>query len=415
MLSTRDAVILLTAGIVSLAADSMALVALLLRVHAASASPYAAAGLLMCFALPVVALMGIAGGIGDRCDAKPVLVLGGLLQVAGAGALAFTSRYGATLAAVAVMQCGFALTNALWGAVVPRIVGEDLVGSLVSMQQGMRAIASPLGAGLGGALVQWHGDQVVMVVNAVSFAGLILAALLLRLPPHPVIDAPEPAPARVGVLPREGIVELRRHPLLTILVWALLPSIVTLESVNAVEVFLVRDILGATPFQFGLGETAAGAGAVLGAFGAGAVHDARRRVQGILLAMAIVPIAQIGQGLAPGFVVYLVLGAVVGLVLGLSNALIFTVLLTALPQYSTARVLAFVNGAARAMSLLALVLGGALNAVVGPRGAYVVTGGAGLVVVVVAVLRLRPHMPPCDRPAAKTVAGVEDLSRAAER
>ncbi|MCB1302150.1 MAG: MFS transporter, partial [Tetrasphaera sp.] len=102
-----------------------------------------------------------------------------------------------------------------------------------------------------------------------------MAALLLRLPPR--VDGEPADPARLEFLPRDGIRELRRHPALVLLVWALLPLIVTLESVNAVEVFLLRDVLGASAFQFGLGEAAAGTGAVVGAFGAGAVHGTRRR------------------------------------------------------------------------------------------------------------------------------------------
>ena len=42
--------------------------------------------------------------------------------------------------------------------------------------------------------------------------------------------------------------------------------------------------------------------------------------------------------------------------------------------------------------LIALLLGGTLNATVGPRGAYVVAGVAGLVAVAVAAVRLRPHL-----------------------
>ncbi|HPF81930.1 MFS transporter, partial [Nostocoides australiense] len=221
-------------------------------------------------------------------------------------------------------------------------------------------------------------------------AGLVVAALLLRLPPR--VDGEPADPARLEFLPRDGIRELRRHPALVLLVWALLPLIVTLESVNAVEVFLLRDVFGASAFQFGLGEAATGAGAVVGAFGAGAVHGTRRRILVIVICLSLLPVAQIGQGLAPDFLVFLALGSIVGLTLGLSNALVFTLLLSILADTVRARVLAFVGGASRAMGLIALLLGGTLNATVGPRGAYVVAGVAGLVAVAVAAVRLRPHL-----------------------
>ena len=76
------------------------------------------------------------------------------------------------------------------------------------------------------------------------------------------------------------------------------------------------------------------------------------------MCLSFLPEAQIGQGLAPDFLVFLALGSIVGLTMG----------------------------------LIALLLGGTLNATVGPRGAYVVAGVAGLVAVAVAAVRLRPHL-----------------------
>lgn len=58
-------------------------------------------------------------------------------------------------------------------------------------------------------------------------------------------------------LPLDGVAALRRHPLLARLTAAVLPFIVTLESVNAVEVFLVRDVLGGSASRFGLSEAVA--------------------------------------------------------------------------------------------------------------------------------------------------------------
>lgn len=45
------------------------------------------------------------------------------------------------------------------------------------------------------------------------------------------------------------------------------------------------------------------------------------------------------------------------------------------------------------MGLLALVSGGTLNAVAGPRGAYVVAGSAGLLFAAAALLRMRGKLP----------------------
>ena len=75
----RDARILLIAGALSLAGDAMAMVALVLRVHASGAGPYAVSGLLWCFALPVVVTMRLAGRASDRIDSRRLLVASGLV------------------------------------------------------------------------------------------------------------------------------------------------------------------------------------------------------------------------------------------------------------------------------------------------------------------------------------------------
>lgn len=388
VLRNRNAAIVLVAAGASIMGDSAAMVALVLRTHDLRLGPYSLTVLLACFALPVVALMGPAGTLADRIEPRRVLVAGGLVQVAAATGLAWVTSPIATCMLVLVMQTGFALSNPVWSAVMPRLVGAEHVGSLISLQQGLRGVASPLGAALGGVLIQWHGSKVAMLFNAVTFMLLTLAGAALRLPrlTRQPIDKHGPTHVRGFLLPRAGIRALRTRPVLWTLVIALLPIIVTLEAVNVIQVFLVRDTLGATAATYGAIEAVQTVAGVLGSLAASAVADERRRVRVILGALGMLSVGQILQGLSPDVLTFTASGSLVGLTLGLVNALIFALLLNSIAEDARGSVMAFVNGASRACSVVALVLGGILASTVGPRPAYVALGAAGIVVTAIATL-----------------------------
>lgn len=381
----RDARIMLAGGSLSTLGDAMALVALLLRVHATGAGPYAVTVLLLCFAAPVVLTLGLAGAVADRYDSRRVLLVTGVVQTAAAAALAFAHDLVTICGLVLVLQAGYAFGNPVWGSLQPVVVDEARLPTLVSAMQATRAVAAPTGSALGGVLTQVSGPAAALLGNALTFAVLTVGGVSLRARRHG--EAADGRP--IGLLPRAGVEALRRAPVAGVLLMALAPFIVTLESVNAVEVFLVRDVLGASPAAFGVSEATAGAAALAGALLAGAVHGRGRQTRWILVALFGIGAAQVLQGLAPAFAVYLVGCFGVGCLLGLVNTLVFTVLLGEVAQESRGAALALLNGAARVGTVLALVLGGVLGTTLGPRGAFVTVGVVGLAVAALAGWRLR--------------------------
>jgi hypothetical protein len=310
----------------------------------------------------------------------------GLLQAVAAAGLAVVDGLAVTCLLVLVMQTGLALGQPAWGAVGPALVGEDRVGRLISLQHALRGIAGPAGAGLGGVLVQTAGADLVLGLDAVTFVLLALAGASLR------VAAAAPAGPRPrgwdAVLPRAGVAALRELPVLWVLVLALFPMVVAVESVNAAEVFLVRDVLGATAAAYGLAETVHGGAAVVGALAAGAVTGSVVRVRVVLGAVVVVALAQLCQGVAPEYAAFLAGAAVSGAGLGVVNALLFALLLSQVAAGRRGSVVAFVSGVSRGCSVLALSLGGLLTALSGPRTAYLVAGSAGLLVAAAAARRV---------------------------
>ncbi|MEO7267893.1 MAG: MFS transporter [Knoellia sp.] len=383
VLGVPQARLVLGASLTSVVGDVMAMVALLLHLHDSGHGPSAVMVLLICFALPLVLTMGIAGSVADAHDPRRVLVVATLVQALGAVGLVIAPSLVWTCASVLVLQTGFAFANPVWTAVMPLVVDEDLSGTYVSLSQGLRAVASPLGAALAGVLVQHWGSGAVLGLNAASFAGLLAAALALRVTRRPA------AHNATSLLPRDGLIALRANPVIAALVFGVVPIILTVEAVNAVEVFLVRGVLGASPAQFGLAEACGGVGAVVGSFAAAAVRSRDRRILALLIGITAVPIVQIIQGLAPNLRVYAVSAFAIGLALGVVNALVFALLLHEIAEGDRGKVIALVSGLSRTTTIAALAVGGVLGTQLVARTAYVVCGSVGLLIAATAALRVR--------------------------
>lgn len=387
VLAVPQARLVLGASLTSMVGDVLAMVALLLHLHDEGHGPYAVSALLVCFALPLVLTMGVAGSVADAHDPRRVLVIATLVQAVGAAGLVVAPSLAWTFLAVIVLQTGFAFASPVWTAVMPLIVGDDLSGTYISLSQGLRAVASPLGAALAGVLVQLWGTQAVLGLNGASFIGLLAAALALRVA-RPVVPR-----SAASLLPREGLRALRAHPAIAALVFGIVPIILTVEAVNAVEVFLVRGVLGATPVQFGLAEASGGAGAVIGSFAAAAVRSRDRRIGVLLVGITAVPLVQVTQGLAPTIGAYAVAAFAIGLALGVVNALIFALLLREVAEGDRGKVLALVSGLSRIATVGALAVGGVLGTQFGARTAYVICGVVGLLIAATAVVRVHASSP----------------------
>ena len=114
-----------------------------------------------------------------------------------------------------------------------------------------------------GSLLIAHQETLVRVLGALTIVfGLMFTGLFWKLP----IASRS---LRLGYRPRAGLAVVRGNRVVWVLVLAMLPFVVTLESMNAVEVFLARDELGASQAQFGFWQTMTGVGALAGAVAAG--------------------------------------------------------------------------------------------------------------------------------------------------
>jgi predicted MFS family arabinose efflux permease len=375
----RDARIALVARALSTAGTSVTSIAAILLLHDGGVGALGVAAFLAVLVIPTVATIGIAGRVADSVDSRQVLTVTALVQAAAACALGFAPVPAMIFVTGVVIALAQAFAQPTWQALVPRIVGEERIGQAISWQQGLAAVASPIGAGLGGLLVALDDVAWGFWADAVTYVALAGAALLIRTRRHGGTHA-EAASASWTA----GIRVVAHDRILVPLFASILVFVVLVEGVNPVEVFLVRDALGASDWQYGLTEFFAGAGGLIGAAIAGRIVGNTARARAATVGFGLAAAVLVGIGFAPEYWGYAVLITLLVAAFGAGNATFGALLTSRTPETQRGRVYAALNGLARTASLLALGLGGVANALLGPRPTIVVAGIAGAVTMLVA-------------------------------
>ncbi|MFG1621414.1 MFS transporter [Kribbella sp. NPDC049227] len=380
--SFRDIRLVLPARALSYAGDSVALVALMLRVSH-DGGPGAITALLLAFAVPTVVMIPFAGRIVDGHDSRTVLVWASLLQTAAGIGLAFSHGLAETLALVCVLQVGQAVAGPAWGALIPRIVGDDLVGRTTGTSQALIGVATLVGSAAGGVLVGWSGDRGALLIDALTFLVLGLVARLVT-----TRRRPEPGAVREPGALMAGLRSLFGDSLLRILVTCLWVFVLTGEAVNVMEVFLVTDEVGLGASGYGWLMATQGAGLIVGAWVSGRLVTGASRSRALLAGMASIGGSVVLMGLSHDVVTLAIGCLAVGAGSGMLNAACSTLIVTRTAEHVRGRVVAALGGTVRGCSLIALPLGGLLGAALGTRMTFVTCGITGVVTAAIAAVLL---------------------------
>ena len=377
---------------ISLIGDALAMIALTLRVHDRGGGTAGIALLMIAFALPTVLAMGVAGQIADKFDSRPVLLISTVAQMlACAGMASFENRW-STYALVVILQCGQAVANPTWGALTPRIAGDEDMGRVMAIQQSLLALTSILGAALAGLLVGTHGTSSALWVDFATFGAVLLAAGLVRTRRGGRVEASGRRVASVEHARSrtfDGLRILKGDRLIWLIFAWTIPFIILLEGVNVVEVFLIRDDLGGSATTYGLLEAFFGAGAVVGSWAAGRLASDASRVSGVLVGLAGTALSVGLAGLAPTVAILAICLVLLGIFNGGANAATGPLYVLRPAEADRGKVLAAMNGVSRAGSILALGLGGLIGSWLGPRATFVVGSVCALLVIAGLALSLR--------------------------
>ncbi len=306
--SNRNFKLYLAARIVSQLGDQLYVFAISWYVLDLTKSGIHMAALLAINSLAVMAVAPLGGLIADRVSRKKVMVFTDLLQ--GAVLLALLGLLQGGLLSIGALYVGTALLglcSAVFSpaasAIVPGIVGGDLVPRAVAAGQASANLCTVAGMLLGGALYKLVGMPGVLLLNAGS--NLLAAGMESGIRTVSVVAGLAQSGARaVGELRRfaaelrEGLRQVRGDRAVFALL--LINTAFTLAVMPIAMVYmpyLFNVILGATPLQAAVPQAATWVGIIIGS-GAAARLLRRSRadnlIAGGLLAMAIHAFLMVG-------------------------------------------------------------------------------------------------------------------------
>jgi MFS family permease len=348
--------------------------------------------------LPLLFFALAAGALADMFDRTKLMLTAQIIMGASALAMAiFTAADSMTpgllLGLGLVLGTGAALNLPTWQAVLPDLVPRVMIPSAVALQSAGFNVARAVGPAIGGALIVAFGPALGFGINAVTYAAVVIALLLVG----KTLTTPERNTASLVTAISLGVRYARFTPLFR--------RLLLLVSLFAVTSAVVQSVLP------GHNETLGGGGGslglLLGAMGAGALVGAfvRQRFVGRLgrrapmTTITLFGLSGIGVGLAPNI-------AWAWFFMFVSGA--FWVL-TLTNLNATAQLMApeWIRG--RAMSLYSLAFGGILplGSIVGGIVADAVGTGAAMVVMSMGTVALGVAAPAFKIPSLDEVESPE--------
>jgi MFS family permease len=358
----RDLRVLAGATAISAAGDLVLVVVLSLRVHDLTGSGFAVAALFAALMAPIALLASPAGRLVDRTETRRTLALVSVAQAVVATGLVFADGLAAILALTALLGAGAAIAGPAEAALVP-VVARDLTKAN-GWVESARYIGFTAGPIIAGVLTAAGGTRVALAVNAASFLAVAIGAALMHARRPPAPGAPRD---------RGSFSLLLADPILRVTVTAAVAALLFISASMTVEVFYVRDVVGAG---------AAGYALVFGAWAVGMVAGALTLAPRVKLALAtgaMLALALQGAGMAASACWPVLAWAMAGYFVGgighgVKNVLMRTLIQERVAPEKHGRAFAAYGAARNTAELGALGLGGIMVATLGAQPALLVAG-----------------------------------------
>jgi MFS family permease len=375
----RSARTLALGRLISLTSGAAAYIALIAALYGeTSSAAWVSAALFAGVVGSVVGAPG-AGWIGDRFERRRVMIWADLASavVAGAMALAIDSPPALVLlfGLLAVVESPFAPASA---SAIPNLVrGDELprANALVAASSSVSYLLGPL---LGGLLLGVGASaSQLLAVDAVSF---VVSAAFVASIRRPFGTGPGTA-SHPGVW--AGVRLIVREPVLRLLIAASMISLVGLGMVNVANYPLSLELGGGTE-GYGAMEALLGGGGLVGTALASKLLTAARAPVIITVSFAVSGVGLLLAGLAPVITVALVGMAIAGSGRGLGDVADTTLVQARTEDAVRSRIFAAQDGAAHGAYSLAMLAGGVLVGLSGPRLATLTAAGCALAAALVA-------------------------------
>ncbi|MEA2133720.1 MAG: hypothetical protein QOC68_1629 [Solirubrobacteraceae bacterium] len=284
-------------------------IALMLLAYERIGSAWAATAVLLADLLPAMLLGPLLGGLIDRTSRLGCAIAADVLRAAAFAGLVFADGIAPMLALALAAGLGNALFRPATTALLPSLVPDRHLTAANALYGMMRDVGQIVGPACAAGMLLLAGPQLVIGLNAVTFA--ISAALLLPLRGHlRVVSSADEGPVPSST--RAGIGAVLRDPVVRTLMTGSGAVILVAGAMNVAELVLAQQELGSGRAGFALLASSYGcgliAGSLLGASDDGEVGIRRRYLAGMALMVA----GLIGSAVAPAIGLAMLTFAVTG-------------------------------------------------------------------------------------------------------
>lgn len=365
-----------------------ALVALLVLSLERFDSPWAIGLVLLADVIPGMVLGPFFGAVADRWSRQGCVVVADVVRAAAFAGLVVVDGFGLTLAFALLAGVGTAAFQPASLAALPGLVERPRLPAATSLYGALTDVGFVAGPAVAAALMLLGGPELVLGINAVTFA--ISALILLTIRFGGVAREADQAGERSLTRDvREGFSAAARIPGLRLILLASTAALFCGGLFNVSELLLATDELGTSDSGFSILVAIYGVGfiggSVAGARG-GVLPELRRRyLAGLLLAA----VGTGASGLAPSAVVaaicFIGAGYGAGLLLVHERLLIQALV----PDALSGRIFGMRDALTAWAWAIAFVAGPILLTAIGTRATVVVAGVGALGVWLVAVWLLR--------------------------
>jgi MFS transporter, DHA3 family, macrolide efflux protein len=303
--------------------------------------------------IPVLLLGPIAGVFVDRWDRKKTMIAADVLrallilvcltvQSADQVWVYFVVGFGMST----ISRFFFPALNASLPLIVPD--KEDLIVAN-GMMQIVQTVGLLAGPAMAGFVIGYWGASAAFIIDSLTFALSAIAILTVTIP-HTT-----PGNNRLGAVwgeMKEGVSYLFGNPVMRSVLTLMTVVMLGIGAINVLWVPYLRTIFQVGPEGIGLVDSAQGAGMVVGGLALGAISTLFRKAYIVGAGIMIVGAGLGAMGLAPSFIVIVILNIIVGTALIPAQSVLYTLMQTAVPDTKRGRVGSGLNAITTAASLV---------------------------------------------------------------
>jgi MFS family permease len=361
-------------------------VALLLLAYEQLGSAWGATAVLIADLAPAMLLGPALGGLIDRTSRLGCAIAAELIGALAFAGLVFAHGTVPLIALALAAGFGSALLRPATCALLPAVVTPASLSAANGLFGAVREIGQLIGPAVAAGVLLIAEPELVLALNAVTFAAS--AVLMTRLRGHlrpvsPVDEDGEDGPT--------DVLSVLRDPLVRSLVLTSGAVMLVAGATNVAELVLAQDQLGGGRSGFALLVSAFGCGMLAGSLLGPRDDEALRNRY--LVAIALLGLGLLGTAASPVLPAAMIAFAVAGIGNGLFLVTVRVLMQKLIPEQAHGRAFGLLDAIDSWGFGAAIVGGGALAASVGGRVTFAIAGALALVVLVAATRTVRRAAP----------------------